>query len=274
MKYIALSFLVLMIGCNTARIPKAQLSQYELNHIYKFENDSLKVFLKNTLHCPVRIWIQPQDKELKTYFDQINPILLGSLTDSIITVETNTAEKEIYFASRLGDPNRILTVKEVKLPFPKNREYRFIQGYNSNPTHNTDWSKYALDFGLAIGDTVCSATSGHVVGVIEDYKYGGPEEKWKNYGNFITIYDPSTGLYTQYVHLNYKGSFVKVGDRVESGQKIGIVGMTGQTNIPHLHLNCLQPIDSEQGLISIPLDRIGGYRISDLKRNDLVKNKN
>lgn len=262
-----------MFGCNTSKVPTAQISQYELVNKYKLENDKLEVYIQNTLRCPVRFWIQPKDIKLKRHFDTLNPITLKPLKDSTITVKVNNLKKEeITFASRLGDTNQLIAVNKVELPFQKNKEYKLIQGYNSNPTHNTDWSRYALDFGLAIGDTICSATPGYVVGVVEDYKYGGEGKEWKSFGNYITIYDKSSGLYTQYVHLKYKSSLVNIGDKVEAGQSIGLAGMTGRTNIEHLHFNCLKPVHSEDGLISIPIDSIGRYKVSNLKRNEVLRN--
>ncbi len=271
MKYSIVYVFILLVGCNTIKIPKKRLNQYTLDYQYEFKVDRLEVYLSNPLKCPVRIWVQPADAKLRAVFDAMNPVILKPLADSVISVEThNVLTREIGFASRLGDPNRPLKVRQVELPFPENRAYPLVQGYNSTPTHNTDWSKYALDFGLAIGDTICAATPGYVVGLIEDYKYGGEGDEWKNYGNFITIYDETTGLYTQYAHLYHKGSLVNMGDKIEVGQKIGIAGMTGQTNIEHLHFNCLKPVNSEDGLISIPIDSIGQHRISDLKRNEMV----
>jgi len=275
MKHSIIYIFILFISCNLTKVPKKRLSQYQLDNKYEFINDRLEVRLNNTLQCPIRIWILSKDIKLKAHFDTINPITLKPLEDSVINVETNNVNiKEVVFASRLGDINEIVNISKVELPFQKYKEYRFVQGYNSSPTHNTDWSRYAMDFGLAIGDTICSATSGYVVGVIEDHKRGGVGSEWKNFGNFITIYDQSTGLYTRYAHLKYKGSFVSVGDKIEVGQAIGLAGMTGQTNIEHLHFNCLKPIYSQDGLISIPLDSIGEYRISEMKRNDLIINKN
>jgi len=262
-----------MFACNSSKVPRERISQYNLVTKFSFRNNELEVYIQNTLRCPVRFWVQPKDLGLKSHFDNLNPIRLNPLQDSLITVEVNNLEtEEISFASRLGDTNQLITANRVELPFLRNKEYKLIQGYNSNPTHNTDWSRYALDFGLAIGDTICAATPGYVVGVVEDYKYGGEGREWKNFGNFITIYDISSGLYTQYAHLKYKGSLVNVGDEVEAGQIIGLAGMTGRTNIEHLHFNCLKPVNSQDGLISIPMDSIGRYKASDLKRNVVLRN--
>ena len=49
-----------------------------------------------------------------------------------------------------------------------------------------------------------------------------------------TMIDHGWGVYTGYMHQ--EEILVKVGDKVETGQEIGIVGETGRVNGPHLHL--------------------------------------
>ena len=222
---------------------------------------------------PYRIWVQSDDNELNASLQKINPVLLQARQDTMVSIRsTRSTNQELQFASRLGDTSRAININKLLLPFPKNKAYKLIQGHNSEPTHNTDYSRYALDFGLKEGDTVCAATDGFVVGVIEENKRGGADEKYRKYGNYITIYDPRSGIYTQYVHLLYKGSFVAVGDQVKAGQPIGLSGMTGQTNIEHLHFNCLIPIHSEEGFMSIPVDSIGNYNVAGMKRNEMIYN--
>lgn len=273
MKYWTIFTIVFFLGCSYRNMPAEKIYQYELNNSYEFNGDELSIELGNTLRCPMRIWVQSNDAKIKAHFNEINPLILEPLKDTLIKVKIKNVEvNEVHFASRFGDINEIVNNRKVDLPFQKNKSYSLIQGNNSSPTHNTDWSRYAFDFGLATGDTICAATPGFVVGVVEDYKYGGSQEKWRDFANLITIYDSNTGLFTQYVHLAYKGSLVAVGDSVITGQNIGIAGMTGYTNIEHLHFNCLKPIHSQDGLISIPIDSIGNYKVSELKRNQMVKN--
>jgi len=273
MKYVAILIPFLFVSCSFSKLPEEKLSQYSLNNSYQFNNDHLTIKLGNTLRCPMRIWVQSDDDKIKAYFEALNPIVLKALTDTLIKVEIqDVAIKEIHFASRFGDVNNTVNSRKMGLPFQKNKKYRLIQGNNSLPTHNTDWSRYAFDFGMAIGDTICAASQGVVVGVVEDYKFGGRHEKWRDFANLITIYNPESGIFTQYVHLDHKGSLVELGDSVFAGQKIGIAGMTGFTNIEHLHFNCLKPIHSQDGLISILIDSIGAYKVSELKRNQMVLN--
>ena len=274
MNYFSFFTLLLIVGYSCKTIPKEKLNQYEHYHSYQFKGDELELELVNTLKCPMRIWVQSNDDQIKNHFDQVNPFTLGPLKDTLVKVKLKNIEvKEVHFASRYGDTSEIVAVRKVALPFQKGKSYSLIQGNNSTPTHHTNWSRYAFDFGLAKGDTICAATNGFVVGVIEDYKYGGAQEKWRDFANLITIYDPESALFTQYVHLDYKGSLVELGDSVSIGQHIGIAGMTGFTNIEHLHFNCLKPVHSQDGLISVPIDSIGDYKVSKLKRNQSIKNK-
>ena len=109
------------------------------------------------------------------------------------------------------------------------------------------------------------------VGVIDKYKFGGEGDKWRPFGNFITIYEPDSGIFTQYVHLIKNGSLVKVGEKIDSGQPIALSGKTGQTDIEHLHFNCLIPINNNDGLKSIPFEFVEGYKSESLKKSDIVK---
>ena len=50
-----------------------------------------------------------------------------------------------------------------------------------------------------------------MVGVIKDYELSGTTENWTDYANYITIYHPKNGVFTQYVHLTKMDHFVKLG---------------------------------------------------------------
>jgi murein DD-endopeptidase MepM/ murein hydrolase activator NlpD len=168
----------------------------------------------------------------------------------------------------MGNPGDVIFLNKLELPFPKNRKYTVIQGYNGSFSHSEEYSKFALDFDLTEGDTICSASDGFVVGVVEGYKYGGNSEKWRDYANFITVFHPEMNIFTQYVHLMHKGSLVEVGDQVRSGQPIGLSGKTGFTTTPHLHFNVL--VSGERKLKSIPYEFVEGYKGMDLQAGDLI----
>jgi murein DD-endopeptidase MepM/ murein hydrolase activator NlpD len=70
--------------------------------------------------------------------------------------------------------------------------------------------------------------------VKEDSNEHCPTRDCVNKGNKILILH-ADGTIANYVHLDFNGALVDVGDLVTAGQPIGISGMTGFTTIPHLH---------------------------------------
>lgn len=269
--FIRLVLLSFLAGCQSSRLPSERYSQYDYRHSYSVENNELKVELGNPLHCPLRVWILTPNEDLQSRFNEVNPITVSDQSDTVLFFKgISSIEDNISFSSRLGDLNKEIKNIPLELPFKTSYRYRIIQGNNTNYTHSTDWSRYAIDFSLKVNDTICAATSGFIVGVIDKYQFGGKGAKWRPFGNFITLYDPDSGIFTQYVHLTMGGSLVKVGDRIEQGQPIALSGKTGQTDIEHLHFNCLVPSSDNNGLKSIPFEFIGGYESQGFKRNDWV----
>jgi len=60
--------------------------------------------------------------------------------------------------------------------------------------------------------------------------------KGKECGNAAFI-QHANGITTQYCHMRKGSLTVKPGDKVARGQKIGLLGLSGDTEYPHLHLN-------------------------------------
>lgn len=54
-------------------------------------------------------------------------------------------------------------------------------------------------------------------------------------GNGVII-EHSGGWESQYCHMRKGSISVKLGDRVKRGQKLGLVGMSGRTEFPHVHI--------------------------------------
>lgn len=219
----------------------------------------------------MRYYLSSSDSAFNTRLKPYKQVIIPPLTDSLMTIAADSTEiKTFLLKTGFGDPNRKPIRNKLLLPFPKGKTYRIIQAYEGEYSHNTPYHKYAIDFSLKVGDTVCAADDGVVVGVISGYKYGGGNKKWQNFANYITLYHPHTGIYTQYVHLKYKGSLVAVGDVVKHGQPIGISGKTGWTNVAHLHFNTLVAVP--QGMMSVPITFYGGIEGAALKQGDEVIN--
>jgi murein DD-endopeptidase MepM/ murein hydrolase activator NlpD len=271
--YYLLISIFLYTSCQNVDIPKEKYYQFYSNSKVIIKNDSILCSLNNPLDCPLRFYISTSDVNLNKSLQALNPVVVSCKKDTLIKIKINCKSNNIIpsWKTVLGDPNNKIVYNKVSLPFCKGRSYKVIQGYDGWFFHNTDYLRYSIDFGLKLNDTICAAGDGFVVGVVKDYKVGGSDKRLEPYANFITIYHPQTGLFTQYVHLKYNGSLVKVGDIVMQGQAIGLVGLTGRTTIEHLHFNVLIPIENEDGLKSMPINFLENYRGIDLSNDIVVK---
>ena len=117
------------------------------------------------------------------------------------------------------------------LPFARGTAHRVWQGYHSLFSH---YGNFAIDFKMKQGTAVHAARDGVVVTVKEDQTRGGVGKKYVGQENGIVIRH-SDGSYAHYLHLQYKGALVEVGDTVRQGQPIGLSGSTGFSAFPHLH---------------------------------------
>tara|TARA_B100000686_G_scaffold312354_1_gene356799 strand:+ start:257 stop:904 length:648 start_codon:yes stop_codon:yes gene_type:complete len=95
---------------------------------------------------------------------------------------------------------------------------------------------------MEAGVPVLAATSDEVVGIrdsMDDVRVstiGRDSLDGRDAGNGVRI-NHGDGWATQYAHI-MKGSVrVNVGERVETGQALGFVGMSGNADFPHLHLS-------------------------------------
>jgi len=268
--WVFFSVLIILVRCDSVpKVPTLKVGQYSISKTLSQTDSTLTFTVNNTLESPLTIAITTSNKELQAL---LNPFTLQAIRDTTLTVAFRTTDTDlnIRMASYLGDPNKIIRDTIIQYPIPRNTATKIIQGNESTPTHNTDWSRYAVDFDIKVKDTIYAADSGYVVGVVQAYTDGGPSPKWRDFSNFITTYNKQSGIFTQYVHLYHNGSFVKIGDYIRPGDAIGIVGYTGQTNIEHLHFNRLKPKTSGLGITSIPIHFTDNVPSTSLKRGQTV----
>lgn len=108
------------------------------------------------------------------------------------------------------------------------------------PTNGYDWGILhhynAVDIANSCGTPVVAAAEGLVV---PDPNIPDTTDAWnEGYGNFVLIEHPfGNGVYTRYAHLSQ--ILVQVGDYVEQGQKIGVMGETGDATGCHLHFEVI-----------------------------------
>jgi murein DD-endopeptidase MepM/ murein hydrolase activator NlpD len=118
------------------------------------------------------------------------------------------------------------TPKLYTEPFLRPRPTRITSPFGSGRVFNgrLQSSHLGIDFRGAAGEPIFATNRG-VVALVDSFFLAG-NVVYVNHGN---------GLMTGYFHMTRQE--VAVGDTVERGQEIGLVGATGRVTGPHLHLS-------------------------------------
>lgn len=113
-----------------------------------------------------------------------------------------------------------------KLGMPIDSKYRVTSnfGVRIHPITGVRKQHNGMDFGAPSGTPIYAAESGIVI----------VSKTWSGYGNTVII-DHGNGLWTLYGHIKNGGLLVNEGDSVKKGDKIALVGSTGNSTGPHLH---------------------------------------
>ncbi|MEL6192877.1 MAG: M23 family metallopeptidase [Bacteroidota bacterium] len=277
---IVIIILLAFLAVSCARIPKQKVypPKQKLGQPYRFTDyiirgDSLIIHLKNPIHCSARIGLRDDSVGLASLIKVEFPITLEPFEgDTLIKLLPQPPkDSSIWFTYLLGFQKEEVALKPLNWPFLKGKTYEIIQPYNGKVSHQSIFSKCALDFYMAAGDTICAVADGFVVGVIEGYKHGGFSQEWMDFANFVTLYHADINLFSHYLHIPFEGSFVEVGDTVAAGEPIALVGQTGFAGIPHLHFNTYRA--TAEGYESIPVEFEDGVLGKNLKMWDKVSRK-
>ena len=108
---------------------------------------------------------------------------------------------------------------------------------------------------MEAGVSVIAAAPGTVLGIRNDMPDGGfatdpASVAGKECGNGLVI-DHGGGWHSQYCHMRRGSLRVKPGDSVVTGTPLGLVGLSGKTEFPHLHFavrhdgDTVDPFDPE-----------------------------
>jgi hypothetical protein len=94
------------------------------------------------------------------------------------------------------------------------------------------------------GDEIYAAASGKVVAVQDDQPEGAPGQLPPGQtvqtagGNYVVV-DIGHGRYAFYAHMQPDSLKVKLGDTVKTGQVLGLLGNTGNSDGAHLHFHIM-----------------------------------
>ena len=107
-------------------------------------------------------------------------------------------------------------------PVPSSGRITSYFGIREQPTAGASTNHKGIDIGAPTGTNIVAAASGSVI--VAGYSSSA--------GNYIMI-SHGDGIYTVYMHCSKL--LVSVGDYVNQGSIIGLVGSTGYSTGPHLH---------------------------------------
>jgi murein DD-endopeptidase MepM/ murein hydrolase activator NlpD len=179
-------------------------------------------------------------------FDQYDRFKGLLLTELLVeaTQKMDQLRKRAYVQTRSYDElwdliknkNEMLKSIPAIMPVDLNDLGRMTSGfgYRIDPIYQTPKFHAGMDFVAETGTPIYATGNGVVIA--SSYEAGG-------YGNCVRIRH-GFGYETVYAHL--MSMSVRVGMRVNRGQKIGLVGSTGKSTGPHLHYEVIhkgQPVN-------------------------------
>lgn len=138
--------------------------------------------------------------------------------------ESLSVEQELFIPGAVLDSDTLRKAMGELFIYPLSSSWRLTSpfGKRSDPFTGASSCHYGIDMASPTGTPIKAAMSGKVV-------FSGYSSL---YGNYIII-DHLNGYQTLYGHMSK--AIAKTGQRVSQGEKIGLVGSTGQATGPHLH---------------------------------------
>ncbi len=156
---------------------------------------------------------------------QITKTYKGNI-DDIIAFNNLANEGDIFIGDSLIIPDGVMPAKAVPLaiqvPLADNFFIYPAEGQITQGLHYYN----AVDLANKCGTPIYAAASGTIQRAVANNGYN------KGMGNYITILH-SNGTVTYYGHL--QTLFVKSGDKVGTGDRIGLMGRTGNSTGCHAH---------------------------------------
>lgn len=189
-------------------------------------------------------WPKRQHKRIKGL--GLGLIAIGLLLTTLVV---------LYFTGTTGVP------KTVALDFPlRQGRYFVLQGGKGLPANFFHYSYrgavYAMDicrlddYGrrakaifskhlddyYIFADTIYSPCNGRVLKATNENRDNTPPLRKRGPTNNNAVLIETDTMYVYLAHLKYQNVFVREGDSVKLGQPIGLVGNSGFTLEPHLHI--------------------------------------
>lgn len=233
--------------------------QFEVYNVRNEENGTTVVYAKNNYLCEESVFIEfktlkNMEADVDLPFKTVVPSGVKKYKLLTLTIKNKTKASQLGYISKYCHGNAFEGKHDDEyvytIPYEDGKQYSLDQGYGGKFSHNMKGKTYALDFSMEVGTPICASRGGIVILVKDDSNKHGKTMKYQIFGNYVTIYHED-GTMANYFHIKKKGSKVRVGDKVETGQVIALSGNTGWSSGPHLHFQVFS-FDEEMKVKSIP----------------------
>ncbi len=153
--------------------------------------------------------------------------LLNGYQSSLNITNEMTLKEPVNAIVQIGTKTTVSRGGRINYGVVSGKRISSYYGYRIHPITGQRRFHDGIDITANHGYGVYAYTDGRVV-----------ETGWNGgYGNCILI-DHGNGLKTRYAHLSR--IYVRVGQRVKTGERIGAVGSTGNSTGPHLHFEVIK----------------------------------
>ena len=235
MKQILIIFLTIVWFSNYSQVDTSSKNKFDSFEEYKKAENERFLSFKEKREKEIKAFIENEEN-----WNLITIENKGNVKENIQEVSTKpTTQKNTEKTTSKPSENKVdppsyvanetkIEKKETYQHPLKNSKFRLTSpfGYRTHPVYKTKRFHSGVDFGAAKGVSIYSVQNGKVL------RAGTA----RGYGNYIVI-DHGNGIKSAYAHMNEM--FIKKGQSIKKGDKIGSVGMTGTATGNHLHFEII-----------------------------------
>ncbi|NLW55800.1 MAG: M23 family metallopeptidase [Firmicutes bacterium] len=153
--------------------------------------------------------------------------LLNGFQNSLVVMNENVIKEPVNALVRVGTKTTVSRGGRVNYGVVQGKRISSHYGWRIHPITGRRKFHDGLDIAANTGTPVYVYTDGKII-----------QAGWNGGYGLSILVDHGNGLRTRYAHLSK--IYVKVGQRVKTGERIGAVGSTGNSTGPHLHFEVIK----------------------------------
>lgn len=259
---IAVAMTASVIAANTC----AQSSQFNIRIEKKAGYDQMLAYNNGVIPQTVRVWLNSNTNTASGFPMPVERQVFPRSTVVLNEFRPANPKQAFYYHYQYslthGDPSAVHDQNAKYLPpffWPDARLINQAEDRVNN-SHNSSENHFALDIDLPMGTPVMAAREGVVVANVKHFPDTGRLDRTLNdQANYVMILH-GDGSFASYIHLKQNSSALVAGQRIATGDLIGLSGNSGYSSGPHLHFDV--QVNQRGKITSVPFrfwDPASGY---------------